>query len=66
MSQNIVSIAFSAEARAALLATVAQLQAQLLPKTIAMDVDQRRELLKMGVKSEHFCRQAISALDKNR
>ncbi|HSP01408.1 MAG TPA: hypothetical protein VLN90_08100 [Thioalkalivibrio sp.] len=66
MSQNIVSVVFTAEERAALLATVDQLQTQLLPKTIAMDAGQRRELMKMGVKSENFCRQAISALDKNR
>lgn len=66
MSQNIVSIDFTTEERTALLATVEQLKTQLLPKTIALDADDRRELLKMGVKSENFCRQAISALDKNR
>lgn len=66
MSQNIVSIVFTAEESNALLATIEQLKTQLLPKTIALDADQRRDLLKMGVKSENFCRQAISALDKNR
>ena len=66
MSQNIVSIVITDEQRAALLATVQQLEHQLTGLTVALGPDKRRELLKMGVKSETFCRQALSALDKNR
>lgn len=66
MAQNIISIAINDEQRAALLAAVEQLEQQLASFTVALDPDQRRELLKMGVKSETFCRQALGALDKNR
>jgi len=45
---------------------VEQIKQLLATKTIAMNADMRRQLLKMGVKSENFCRQAISGLDKNR
>lgn len=66
MAQNIVSIVIADEQRTALLATLTQLEQQLADKTIALDATQRRELFKMGVKSETFCRQAMGALDKNR
>lgn len=66
MAQNIISIPISADEGAALQAAVEQLKQLLATKTIALDVNQRRQLFKMGVKSENFCRQAITGLDKNR
>lgn len=66
MSQNIISITFTDEEQTALAAAVEQIKQLLATKTIAMNADMRRQLLKMGVKSENFCRQAISGLDKNR
>jgi hypothetical protein len=66
MSQNIISITFTDEEQTALTAAVEQIKQLLATKTIAMNADMRRQLLKMGVKSENFCRQAISGLDKNR
>lgn len=66
MAQNIISIVISDEQGAALLAAVDQLEKQLADKTHELDADQRRELLKMGVRSETFVRQALAALDKNR
>lgn len=66
MAQNIISIVISDEQGAALLAAVDQLEKQLADKTHELDADQRRELLKMGVRSETFVRQALVALDKNR
>lgn len=66
MAQNIVSIAYTDEERAALQASVQQLEALLLPKTITLVADQRRNLFKKGERSELFVRQTMQALDRNR
>lgn len=65
MSQNLISISFTPEQTAQLDATLAQLEATLAA-LVSLDVDTRRQLFKMGDKSEAFCRQALSALDQNR
>lgn len=66
MSQNLISIAFSAEEIALIQTHLQGLVGVLQPKTIALDVQKRRELYKMGGKSERFCRETIDALDRNR
>jgi len=66
MSQNIASIVFTDEQRTGLLDALAALEIQLVGKTVALKPALRRDLFKMGVKSETFCRQAVAALDRNR
>ena len=63
-AQNIVSMTITDEQRSALFAAVDQPEQQVTDKTIALDPDQRRELFKLGLKSETFCRQALAALDR--
>ena len=64
MSQNIVDIAFTAEDLGALDTTLATLEAQLA-RLIALTPEKRRELNKMGDRSEAFCRQAVDVLALN-
>lgn len=64
MAQNIIDITFSAEAIAAIEAALTELETQL-SGFIALTPDQRRQLTKMGDKSEAFCRQAVSVLGEN-
>ena len=66
MSQNIVSIVIDDEQRQALEQTLLQLERQLIDKTVSLDADRRQQLLKMGDKSEAFCRQTLAVLAKNR
>jgi hypothetical protein len=64
MSQNIVTLVLTdAQIKAASDALTALEGA--LTGLISLDVDQRRRLIKMGQKSEVFCRQAISVLAQN-
>ena len=64
MAQNIIDITFSADAIAAIEAALTELENQL-SGFIALTPDQRRQLTKMGDKSEAFCRQAVSVLGEN-
>ncbi len=66
MAQNIIEIDFSPEERTQLQAALLQMETILAPKLLSLDRQQRRGLLKMGDKSEAFCRAALTALDQNR
>ena len=65
MSQHLISISVSAEQLAAINATLDTLEAQLAG-LIELSVDDRRKLVKMGDKSEAFCRQTLIVLAQNR
>ena len=65
LSQNLISLSFTDEQRDALSNAMLQLEA-VLTDLVSLDADQRRQLLKMGDKSEAFCRQTLSVLDQNR
>ena len=64
MSQHLISISVSAEQLAAINATLDTLEAQLAG-LIELSVDERRSLVKMGDKSEPFCRQTVMVLEQN-
>lgn len=64
MSQNLIDLEISADALAALDATLASLEGQLSILR-GLDSDQTRLLVKMGDKSEAFCRQAVIAFSQN-
>ena len=66
MPQNLATVAFSAEEAEQLRASTETLKRILTPKMVSLDNDSRRELLKMGGKSETFCRQTLELLGKNR
>ena len=59
------AISFTEEDLAAIDAALDQLQQRLAP-LVALDASERRRLFKMGAKSEAFCRQALTVLNKNR
>ena len=59
------STRFTEEDLAAIDAALTQLE-QRFVKLIALDSKQRRRLFKMGNKTEKFCREALTVLDKNR
>ena len=65
MSQNRISLSVSAEQLAAISAAIDTLETQLAG-LIELSVDDRRKLVKMGDKSEAFCRQTLIVLDQNR
>jgi hypothetical protein len=65
MSQNLVSLSFpkaDVDAIDAALATLEEKFAHLIELSVA----DRRSLIKMGDKSEAFCRQTLIVLDQNR
>jgi len=64
MSQNLVDIELNAEALDAIDAALAALETSFAP-LIALTTDQRRQLTKMGDKSEAFCRQAGYVFGEN-
>jgi hypothetical protein len=64
MSQNLLSLQFSPEQLAAIDAALASLESSLAG-LIALTPDQRRALIKMGPKSEAFCRQTLTVLGQN-
>ena len=64
MSQNIVSLTLTDAQITASTAALTALETQLAG-LIALDPARRRDLFKMGDKSEVFCRQAIGALSRN-
>ncbi len=64
MSQNLVSITLSDARVTAVEQLLADLETQL-SDLIALNVDARRALTRMGEKSETFCRQTIGVLRQN-
>ena len=62
--QNLVSLNLSAQDLADIDAALARLRRVFAPM-VALQPDQRRELYKMGDKSEAFCRQTLSVLAAN-
>lgn len=64
MSQNLVSLTFSADDIAAIDAAIATLEKKLAP-LIELSIDDRRRLAKMGEKSESLCRQTLMLLGQN-
>ena len=64
MSQNLVSLTFSADDIAAIDAAIATLEKKLAP-LIELSIDDRRSLAKMGEKSESLCRQTLMLLGQN-
>lgn len=59
------AVRFTQEDLAAIDAALTQLE-QRFSKLIALDAKQRQRLFKMGNKTEKFCRETLSVLDKNR
>jgi hypothetical protein len=64
MSQNLVSLVLSADQLTAIDGALATLE-QNLSGLIALQPSQRRELYKMGEKSEQFGRQTLNVLSNN-
>lgn len=64
MSQNLISMDLSAEQWAAVDAALATLETNLAG-LIALPAGQRSRLIKMGDKSETFCRQAVAVMGEN-
>jgi hypothetical protein len=64
MSQNLLSITITDDQLAAADNALAALEAAL-SNLIALTVDERRSLTRMGPKSESFCRQTLTALAQN-
>ena len=60
-----ISIRFTEEDLAAIDAALTQLE-QRFARLVALDAKERRRLYKMGNKTEKFCREALTVLDKNR
>ncbi len=63
-TQNLIDFELSAEAMAEIDAALDRVEAQLVLLR-GLDPDQRRTLVKMGDKSEAFCRQALVAFTQN-
>lgn len=64
MSQNLIDLDLTPDALAAIAAAITTLETQLTG-LIALQPAQRRNLTKMGDKSEAFCRQAVMAFSEN-
>lgn len=64
MSQNLVDITYTADNLAAIDAALASLETEFA-QLVALTPEQRRQLNKMGDKSEAFCRQAVDVLELN-
>lgn len=64
MTQNLVSITLSDAQLSAADSALTDLEMQL-SSLIALDASKRRSLMRMGDKSETFCRQTISVLKQN-
>ena len=65
MSQNLVSLSFPQADIDAIDAALATLE-EKFARLIELSVADRRSLVKMGDKSEAFCRQTLIVLDQNR
>ena len=64
MSQNLIDLNLTPEALNAIDGALNTLETQL-SSLLALTPDQRRQLTKMGDKSEAFCRQAVDVLGEN-
>lgn len=64
MSKNLVSLTLSAQQLAAVDAALTTIETELAG-LISVPVAQRRDLFKMGEKSEVFCRQTLTVLSQN-
>lgn len=64
MSQNLIDLALSAESLVAIDEALNVLETHLAG-LVALPLDQRRQLTKMGDKSEAFCRQALHVMGEN-
>ena len=64
MSQAKLSLSFTDAQAAAIDAALTELETQF-SALVGMPPDKRRKLMKMGDKSETFCRQTLSLLDQN-
>lgn len=64
MNQNLIDLSLPAEALAAIDEALNTLELHL-SGLVALTVDQRRQLTKMGDKSEAFCRQAVHVMTEN-
>jgi hypothetical protein len=64
MSQNLISLTLTDEQLHIVDQALGQIEAQLTG-LVALNKTQRRTLIKMGDKSEVFCRQTLSLLDQN-
>ena len=60
-----IAVRFTTEDLAAIDAALTQLE-QRFARLVALDAKERRRLYKMGNKTEKFCREALTVLDKNR
>ena len=64
MSQNRIALQLDVERLTSLDTLITALEGQLTD-LIGLSPDERRELTKMGNKSEAFCRQAVTVLSEN-
>src|SRR5690606_23829326 len=64
VTQNLISIALSDEDASAVNAKIVELESRL-SGLIALDNDTRRQITKMGGKSEAFVRQTLTVLEQN-
>ncbi|QQP99589.1 hypothetical protein [Lysobacter enzymogenes] len=64
MSQNLIDLTLSPESLAAIDEALAVLETHLAG-LVALPLEQRRQLTKMGDKSEAFCRQAVNVMNEN-
>ena len=65
MSQNLISLSLTADDYAAIDQAIATLEGHL-SGLIQLGVDERRGLVRMGDKSEAFCRQTLALMTENR
>src|SRR5262245_1342878 len=64
MSRNLASLRFSAEKLAAIDQCLSDLESHFA-ECVALSLQQRRSLKRMGDKSEHFCRMTLITLVEN-
>jgi len=64
MNRNLVSITFAEQRVANILAAITTLETELAD-LVSIPAEQRRELFKMGDKSEVFCRETLGVLADN-
>ena len=64
MSQNLISLRIDANRFSAIDAAVTALEQQL-DDFVELSVEQRRELLKLGPRTEVFCRATIEVMERN-
>jgi hypothetical protein len=64
MSQTTLSLSFTDAQAAAIDTALTELETQF-SALVGMPADKRRKLMKMGDKSEAFCRQTLSLLEQN-